>query len=202
MPSPTRPLTVINSASSITSSAWRLHRAIALMRSKGKTMRYQRLCIILTRGSSLAVYMAGVVSGTTPPQKDEGWLQGTISTPGAMLTSEGEADEKLREMNETFLASLEGLGGIEESIRRKKTDSPESPGRESPTRLGMEGLVRPRYGSAASQGSGEVTGCLMMFAEGQSPSTRWARAGLVFSSIYFSLCSRSPSYTTFFHIKG
>ncbi len=83
-----------------------------------------------------------------------------------MLTSEGEADEKLREMNETFLASLEGLGGIEESIRRKKTDSPESPGRESPTRLGMEGLVRPRYGSAASQGSGEVTGCLMMFAEG------------------------------------
>lgn len=75
-----------------------------------------------------------------------------------MLTSEGEVDEKLRKMNETFLASLEGLGGIEGSIRRKKTDSPESRGRESPTGLGMRGFVRPRYGSAASQGSEEVIG--------------------------------------------
>ncbi|KAK0493578.1 autophagy-related protein 13-domain-containing protein [Armillaria luteobubalina] len=95
------------------------------------------------------------------PQKDEGGLllkQETISPPGAMLTSEGEVDEKLRKMNETFLASLEGLGGIEGSIRRKKTDSPESRGRESPTGLGMRGFVRPRYGSAASQGSEEVIG--------------------------------------------
>lgn len=34
-----------------------------------------------------------------------------ISPPGPMLTSESEVDERLRRMNETFLASLEGLGG-------------------------------------------------------------------------------------------
>ncbi|KAK0442878.1 hypothetical protein EV421DRAFT_1735965 [Armillaria borealis] len=95
------------------------------------------------------------VSGTTPPQKDEGWLQGTISPPGARLASEGEV-EKLRRMNETFLASLEGLGEIEESIRRKKIESPESRGRESPTGLGRRGFGTSR--SAANQGSEEVIG--------------------------------------------
>ncbi|PBK62887.1 hypothetical protein ARMSODRAFT_556868 [Armillaria solidipes] len=124
------------------------------MRSQRKTMRYQRFCRILTRDDTFAVSMAGV-SGTTPPQKDEGWLQGTISPPGARLASEGEV-EKLRRMNETFLASLEGLGGIEESIRRKKIESPESRGRESPTGLGRRGFGTSR--SAASQGSEEVIG--------------------------------------------
>lgn len=86
-----------------------------LMRSEGKTMRYQHFCRILTRGSTLAVSPADA-SGTTPAQKDESWLQEAISTPGTILTSECEVDEKLREMNETFLARLEGLGGIERSI--------------------------------------------------------------------------------------
>ncbi|KAG7440201.1 uncharacterized protein BT62DRAFT_938268 [Guyanagaster necrorhizus] len=98
-----------------------------------------------------------------PPQKEEGGLllkQEAISPPGAMLTSEGEVDEKLRKMNEAFLASLEGLGGIEGNIRRKTSDSPESRGRGSPIGLGMGGFVRPRYGSATSQGSEEVIGKL------------------------------------------
>ncbi len=56
-------------------------------------MRYQRFCRILTRESKLVVYTAGV-SGTTPA------TEGCISPPGAMLTSEGEVEEKLRRMND------------------------------------------------------------------------------------------------------
>ncbi|KAK0442830.1 hypothetical protein EV421DRAFT_2019266 [Armillaria borealis] len=46
------------------------------------------------------------------PQKGEDWLHEILSPPSAMLAREGEVDAKLRKMNKTFLASLEGLGGI------------------------------------------------------------------------------------------
>jgi autophagy-related protein 13 len=54
------------------------------------------------------------------------------SGPGAMLTSEVEVDERLRQMNETFLASLEGLGGgsggggVSGGVRRRRAASEHS----------------------------------------------------------------------------
>ncbi|PBK83224.1 hypothetical protein ARMGADRAFT_1089571 [Armillaria gallica] len=123
-----------------------------------------------------------------PAQKDEGGLL----LKQEMLMSEGEVDEKLRKMKETFLASLEALGRIEGSIRRKKTDSPENRGRESPTELEMKGFVRPRYRSAASQGSEEMMG-KVGFGDDRGWGRRWAHAVLVSSSIFTlsSTCSNA-----------
>ena len=54
----------------------------------------------------------------------------TSPPTGLMLTSQGQIDERLSKMKETFLRSLEGLGGSGNGSRRKEKE------KESPTATG------------------------------------------------------------------
>lgn len=112
----------------------------------------------------------------------------SMGSAGPMLTREEEVDERLRHMNETFLASLEGLGGS----RRRGSIGGDSAGaspissvsgrgegenRSSrPTGIWRE-TSRPRLGSlrsmsandvASSGGSAEVMGKLELDEEPQA----------------------------------
>jgi autophagy-related protein 13 len=70
---------------------------------------------------------------------------------GELLTSESQVDEKLKEMNATFLASLEGLGGVGGGgSRRRRAVSEHSSSSPSPSR-GRRGIVvDPLFSSAAA----------------------------------------------------
>ena len=70
------------------------------------------------------------------------------STSGPMLTNESDVDEKLRQMNQTFMESLEGLGGAR---RRERTTSRKSSDQGSP-RPSEGGIGREREGG----GNGNV----------------------------------------------
>lgn len=78
---------------------------------------------------------------------------GQSSASGPMLTSEMEVDERLRQMNEAFMASLKGLGG---STRRKDRRQIEDSG-ESGSRSGRGGVTIERR-RTANLSSAEVSG--------------------------------------------
>ncbi|KAG1803999.1 uncharacterized protein BJ212DRAFT_953476 [Suillus subaureus] len=120
-----------------------------------------------------------------PPTTPSHTKSDSMGSAGPMLTREEEVDERLRHMNETFLASLEGLG----SGRRRGSmgghsagGSPISStsGRDEGENRGMRrteirrGTSRPRLGSlrsmsandvASSGGSAEVMGKLELDEE-------------------------------------
>ena len=69
------------------------------------------------------------VAGALLSTDDHPNASGSDSTSGPMLTNESDVDEKLRQMNQTFRESLEGLGGAR---RRERTTSKPSSNHGSP----------------------------------------------------------------------
>jgi autophagy-related protein 13 len=65
-----------------------------------------------------------------------------------MLTSESEVDERLRQMNRTFLESLEGLGGGRRRERRSSSRLEEDNGSERSSE------PDPTLGRMSTEGSG------------------------------------------------
>ncbi|KAI0635214.1 autophagy-related protein 13-domain-containing protein [Trametes polyzona] len=72
-------------------------------------------------------------TGAAPPLRAR-----TLSTPYPLLTTEAEIGEHLREMNENFLASLEGMGGR----RRDSSGSPRPGSGSSSSAAADRGSVR------------------------------------------------------------
>jgi len=70
-----------------------------------------------SRGDENLKPIAGLLS------TDEQDGPGNSNTSGPMLTSESEVDERLRLMNQAFLESLEGLGGVGGGGRRRERRS-------------------------------------------------------------------------------
>lgn len=104
----------------------------------------------------------GATSSPRPLDDDSSGVNGSREP---MLTSVSAVDEKLREMNEAFTASLAGLSRGPEGSRRLRSDS--SPSGPIRRRLGAQtpdvddpGIMmigrnpRPRYGSMGSVRSG------------------------------------------------
>lgn len=90
--------------------------------------------------------IAGLLSTDEEPS-----ASGSGSTSGPMLTSELEVDEKLRQMNQTFLESLEGLGG---SGRRRERRSPRLDVDDQGSERSSEGLIGRESSGQASRDSG------------------------------------------------
>jgi len=75
------------------------------------------------------------------------------SSPGPMLTSELEVDEKLKQMNQVFFESLEGLGGRRRDRRlspSRRRDGDQDSGRSSSEPGGVIGRL-------SAEGSGNVS---------------------------------------------
>ncbi|KAG1723160.1 hypothetical protein EDB19DRAFT_1898113 [Suillus lakei] len=107
-------------------------------------------------------------SAQGPPNTSSHTKSDSMGSAGPMLTREEEVDERLRHMNETFLASLEGLGVAGEEPTRGMRRAEEGTRRET---------SRPRLGSlrnmsandiASSGGSAEVMGKLELDEEPQA----------------------------------
>ena len=103
------------------------------------------------------------VAGALLSTDDHPHASGSGSTSGPMLTNESDVDEKLRQMNQTFMESLEGLGGAR---RRERTTSRLSSDQGSP-RSSEGGIGREREGG----GSGNVS-------RGRAPFTMLPRRPL------------------------
>ncbi|KAG5637409.1 hypothetical protein H0H81_004667 [Sphagnurus paluster] len=121
--------------------------------------------------------------------KDVGPGPGQAQSPpgGLMLTSEAEVDVRLRRMNETFLKSLEGLGGgREKSQGHSRTGSASGAGSGSGSgggsrfsgarerererereRARSEAWIGPPPGMYVRQGSEEVIGRMELDGEGE-----------------------------------
>lgn len=125
-----------------------------------------------------------------PPTATSHVKSDSVGSAGPMLTREAEVDERLRHMNETFFASLEGLGGG----RRRGSMGGDSAGGSPRSSLSGHGegetramrraedgirreTSRPRLGSlrsmsandiASSGGSAEVMGRLELDEEPQA----------------------------------
>ncbi|KAI0360634.1 hypothetical protein OH77DRAFT_1501357 [Trametes cingulata] len=117
----------------------------------------------------------------------------TMSTPYPMLATESAVDSRLREMNETFLASLQGLG----SRRRESSGSPRtgsSTERGSTTRRPLDPisyaggarrespLEGPRAAAASSTPPVEVGVPPPMYVRPRLASTGSARSGFSIAS--------------------
>jgi autophagy-related protein 13 len=76
------------------------------------------------------------------------------SANGPMLTNESDVEERLRQMNIAFLASLEGLGGRRE--RREGPGSSEGSSRPGSAREGSGGRRGRSVGSEGRSGGGGV----------------------------------------------
>lgn len=86
------------------------------------------------------------VAGALLSTDDQPHASGSGSTSGPMLTNESDVDEKLRQMNQAFLESLEGLGGAR---RRERTSSRLGSDQGSP-RSSEGGIGREREGGGSS----------------------------------------------------
>ncbi|KAG1727396.1 hypothetical protein EDB19DRAFT_1929858 [Suillus lakei] len=128
-------------------------------------------------------------SAQGPPNTSSHTKSDSMGSAGPMLTREEEVDERLRHMNETFLASLEGLGGGRRRASMGGDSAGGSPisslsghgGETRGMRRAEEGTrretSRPRLGSlrnmsandiASSGGSAEVMGKLELDEEPQA----------------------------------
>ncbi|KIM80296.1 hypothetical protein PILCRDRAFT_822785, partial [Piloderma croceum F 1598] len=79
--------------------------------------------------------------------------QETSTSTGPMLTSESEVDERLRQMNQAFLESLEGLGG---GRRRERRSSSRLGGDDGGSEQSSE--PDPPLGRMSTDGSGSKDG--------------------------------------------
>ncbi|KAL0567159.1 autophagy protein 13 [Marasmius crinis-equi] len=124
------------------------------------------------------------IAAESPDRSDSGITGPLPSSPpagsGPMLTTETEVDEKLRRMNEAFLASLEGLGG-----------SSRTPGNSSPT-----SASRPSTRPSNFLGE-QSSGLALALGSSVSPSTgaRGSRRGSTGSPLHnqLQLTTRSGS---------
>jgi hypothetical protein len=127
---------------------------------------HQRIRSLEQETSEAGRRLGGSGSGSGRASRDEKPIAGLLSTDeqetstGPMLTSESEVDERLRQMNQAFLESLEGLGGGRRRERRSSSRLGEDGGSEQSSepdpplgRMSMEGS-----GSKDGGGGGAVVG--------------------------------------------
>ncbi|KAF9531461.1 autophagy-related protein 13-domain-containing protein [Crepidotus variabilis] len=117
----------------------------------------------------------------------------TSPSRGMMLTSQGEVDEKLSKMKETFFKSLEGLGSSGNGPRRKQTESDSliTTNTSSPKTSSVATPFQ-NGGSGAASASGSGSGSGSSADPAVSLSSRGMNLGLGFPSREPTSTSDSP----------
>jgi autophagy-related protein 13 len=132
-----------------------------------------------TRDEEVASTQENEVVGQGQGSTDQG-----SSAQGPMLTSEVAVDERLRQMNATFIASLEGLSSGRRERKQSESggeDAWSSPSTGPPTPGDISGSGSARRGLPRAGGTGIRRGNMLLLTQHSpgsgSPSGSFAAAG-------------------------